>query len=218
MTSGLIVLFCLFFLGGACSSYIVSRCAELRDRAWVQVLSLVFFLVVLVLLRGRLFIFVAVGCALYAPLFAYAVGGLFDIAKRRALGDHRLAVQKTYDKAEAAEKKRDYGRALRIYDQALTEDPDDHEAMRRKGELYLVMGRIDDALGELRRVYGCLVDPEQKATVGFRIVDLLVAQKNNPESAKTFLTELVEKLAGTRFSELARARLSRLLSRQSKVR
>lgn len=222
MTPDIIVLLVLFYLGGACSLYITVRCELLREKGYLHLVALSFFFVIAGLLGVRLLaawamvgplmvvLVVGPGCLLYVPMFALAFANLLTTVRTMALGDHRLTLRRTYDQAEAAEKRRDYTRALEIYDRALKEDPADHEAMRRKGELYLVMGRTEDALRELRMLYERLVEPEAKCTIGFRIADLLVTRKKDPRSAKDLLTSLADELAGTRFAELARARLANL--------
>ncbi len=222
MTLDLIILFVLLYLGGACSVYIALRCELLRDKSYVQLGSLAFFFVVAGLIGARLFhdwlvfgpvmvvISVGPGCLLYVPLLVFGFANLFATVKTRALGDHRLTLKKTYDQAEAAEKKRDYARALEIYDKALAEDPADHEAMRRKGELYLVMGKPEEAIRELRRVYERLAYAEAKASVGFRIADLLARERKDRQSARAFLTRLADVLDGTRFAEMAHACIAKL--------
>ncbi|MDQ7780870.1 MAG: hypothetical protein RDV41_14330, partial [Planctomycetota bacterium] len=130
MDTGLVVLFVLFYAGGAASLWIVIRAEVLRNKAWVHWAAVAYFfctvapLAVKVAgragLAGPVIQAVALGpgCLMFVPLFAVMVGNLFTSMSRRVMGDHRLVVSKTYDQAEAAEKRRDYEKAMSLYRQA----------------------------------------------------------------------------------------------------
>ncbi len=130
-------------------------------------------------------------------------------AARRAKGDHLLVVEKTYDQAEAAEKRRDWDTAERLYRAEVDGDPADAQARIRLGEIYLKLDRVDEATLLFAAALPLLDEPEQQGPLAFRLSEIY-SKSGKLEQAREVLSAAVSDLAGTRYEAFAQKRLDSL--------
>lgn len=156
-------------------------------------------------------IVIIVGIFLGIRYWALLVGEYVDRFHAAATGIDRMKVESTYDRAAKAEKDGDLEEAMRRYEQAGAENPRDPEPHRRLADLHLKRGAIDPAVSNLRAALERVEAPEERATLAFRISDVL-AREGRPAEARRALEDAVRDLAGTRFEGYARERLNSLPS------
>lgn len=137
---------------------------------------------------------------------SFLISEYMDRIHASATGISGMTVQKTYDVAEKAEHEGDLDRAMALYAEEEARDPKDPEPPRRRAELHLRRGESALALECLRRALGRVEAPEPRATLAFRLADLLEREGRLAE-AREVLTALERALPGTRFAQYARERL-----------
>ncbi len=132
-----------------------------------------------------------------------------DRAHASATGTSNMKVEKTYDRAAKAEREGDLERALAAYGRAAADDPKDPEPLRRMAEIHLRRGDRERAFERFRQALPLIASHEGRATLAFRLADLLIESGRQPE-ARSHLEAVERDLAGTRFAEFARERLGAL--------
>ncbi len=137
---------------------------------------------------------------------SFLLSEYMDRIHASATGISGMKVQKTYDVAEKAEHEGDLERAMALYVEEEARDPKDPEPPRRRAELHLRRGEKAEALECFRRALGRVEAPEPKATLAFRLADLL-EREARPSEAREVLQALEHALPGTRFAQYARERL-----------
>lgn len=137
---------------------------------------------------------------------AFLVSEYMDRIHASATGISGMTVQKTFDVAEKAEHEGDLDRAMALYAEEEARDPKDPEPPRRRAELHLRRGEKAEALECFRRALGRVEAPEPKATLAFRLADLL-EREGRPAEAREVLEALQRSLPGTRYAQFARDRL-----------
>lgn len=206
----------LLYGGGVVAAMIVMRSEFLRDKGWFQALVVLWGVSTGTLFNyafGRnpasTFFMIPAGL-FYGPCVAYFFATTILWLRMRALGDHKLKVEPTFDQAEAAERRQDMPAALRLYQAAAQANPGHAETRRRLGEAYLKSGDKDSGIAEMRTSLGLVEDPEKKMSLAFRVADLLVELKQDRFNADMILREIERDYSGSRIGELAKARRSRL--------
>lgn len=154
---------------------------------------------------------IVVPALLLIPYLAFLIGHYFEVFWYGTFtGISGMKTDKTYDKAEAEEKKRNYDKAMEIYKQYITEDPNDLEAKRRMAEIFYIKGQYDVAVKEFKEIIPLIKDTEIKVMLIFRVSDILVEKPNRVEEAKILLKRVEHEFEGTKFSRFATNRLKRL--------
>ncbi len=152
---------------------------------------------------------VIIGVLLGLRYWSFLLGDVVDRVRASALGIDRMKVERTYDLAEKAAHEGDDGAAQRLYEEAAARDPGDPEARRRIAEIHLRRGRTAEAVEALRSALALIGEPEPRATLAFRISDLL-AGAGRMEEARALLGSIAREVAGTRLEAYARERLAGL--------
>lgn len=223
----------LLFYAGAAAAYYVSRRMEAirEDRrlqlcflGWCGATGTIFARAVVnalgpsaslgdaITIPFVLLICVGPGGALYALLFARG----FSALMARLFGFpsvEGMTLEKTHDRADAAEKQKQYDDAETLYSEAIDEDPDDLVGRRKRAEVLLKEGKVDEALAEFRRLAELVADPEARALLLFRTADLLVHHKGQPERAAQMLEYFAAHSRSARWAGLARQRAAKLRQR-----
>lgn len=150
-----------------------------------------------------------IGVLLGYRYWAYLIGEYMDRLHASATGITTMKVQKTYDVADKADHEGDLDRAMALYAEEAARDPKDPEPLRRMAELHLRRGRAAEAFECFRRALPLVSEPEPKSTLAFRLADLLEREGRGDE-ARVVLQGVERDLAGSRFAQFARDRLSSL--------
>ncbi len=143
------------------------------------------------------------------PYVVGLFGHTYDSVRAWILSEHKIVVTKTYDQAEAAERRHEWSRAIGLYQTALAEDPADLEARRRLAEIFARQGEHGRAARHLAALLPEIDDREKRATLGFRSADLF-ARAGDPEGAGRILDGLALDLRGTALEEGVTVRRKRL--------
>ncbi|MBI2900982.1 MAG: hypothetical protein HYY17_12420 [Planctomycetes bacterium] len=141
--------------------------------------------------------------------FPYLIRDWFDTAHRWATGIDQMKVAKSYDRAEAAERDREWDAAVRLYREEVARDPADPEPWRRIAEIEVRRDRTEASAAPYREALARLREPEPKATLAFRFSDVLV-RMGRVEEGRAVLERATADLKGTRFEEFAKERLKNL--------
>ncbi len=147
------------------------------------------------------------------PFVLFMIGEGVDAVRKGAMSDGNIKVARTYDQAEAAVKQKDFARAETLLREAIEEDPHDPEPHRRVADLFIAKGDVPGAIRELRQAAALTKDPEPRTVTLFRIVDLLAERANDPEAAEAAAKGILYEYKGTKYAEMAQARLDRLAQR-----
>ncbi|MBI4616391.1 MAG: tetratricopeptide repeat protein [Planctomycetes bacterium] len=148
---------------------------------------------------------VAFGGLLLAP-FAVKVGLFaYDGARRWLASEANLRVPSTYDRAEAAEKARQWDRAIRLYREASLRDPSDAVFRLRIAEVEYRRGRLAEAAAACREALPFLSGRERAATI-FRISEF-ETERGRPDVARGLLEEYLESEPDDQLKDYARSRL-----------
>lgn len=137
--------------------------------------------------------------------WGFLMSEYIDRAHASMTGTANMKVEKTYDFAAKAEKEGDLEGALAAYRSAAAEDPKDSEPLRRMGEIHLRRGNRIEAYESFRQALRLIPSEEGRATLAFRLTDLLV-EDGRREEARLQLEEVERSLAGSRFADFARTR------------
>ena len=124
-----------------------------------------------------------------------------------------IKLRRTYDQAEAAEARRDYAGAERLYLEAIPEDEKDPEPLRRLADLYVKMERWDEASTFLRRAVDLTHDIEAKFMLIFQLADMLDEDLTNPAAALAELERLARDHPHARGIEYVTPRIESLRRR-----
>lgn len=141
--------------------------------------------------------------------WSFVLSEYVDRAHAAATGTAGMKVEPTYDLAAKAERDGDLERALAEYGRAAAADSQDAEPLRRMGEIHLRRGERERACERFRQALRLLPSEEGRATLAFRLADLLVEDGRVGE-ARAELESVERDLAGTRFAQFARSRLESL--------
>jgi len=167
-------------------------------RSETGVLALLFMLPIL---------FVGVGLAY--RFLRFLIGDWFETAHRFGIGLDRMTIEKSYDRAEKAERERDLEGAIRLYREETGRDPADPEPWRRIGEIEVRRGRMEHAVEPLRAALTRLHEPEPRATAAFRLADVL-RHLNRTDEARALIEGIGREFPGTRIEGFAKERLKNL--------
>jgi hypothetical protein len=202
--------------GGAIACLAVTvRSEHLRDKPRFQLAAVVWgvstsgWLVALMLPSPMALLAAIPAGLLWGASYAYFFATFVVRLRTWGMGDENLVVLPTFDKAEAAERRKDFQGALRLYQEAAAAHPGNAEIRRRLGEAYLRVADEDQGLMELRAAMGLVADPEKKMTVAFRVVEILMGKKKDVFNAEMILQSLERDHPG-KIADLARARRARL--------
>lgn len=152
----------------------------------------------------------APGVCFYTWFLAHAIGQLVMAGKNEAMGDTGLQVAPTYHQAEAAEKRRDFAEAERLYLLAVAERPADTEAKRRIAELHVLRGDLEAAARAYRALISDTPDPEEASLLVFRLSDLLSGRMGRREEALALLQGFERRHPQSKAAAYARERAGRL--------
>jgi len=147
-----------------------------------------------------------IGALFNAVALKYSLGQMLTAFGRALTGDDQIKWRKTYDRAEAADKRGDTAAAAAIYRDELRSDPRDTEAHRRLGELLVRMGRPQEAAGEYRTVIE-LSEGEQRGAAAFRLAEILQDELGDSDGARAIYETIVRERPQSGHAEYARARL-----------
>jgi thioredoxin-like negative regulator of GroEL len=204
-------------------AYIVFRAESLRD-FWgfhIGAFAAVLTLVILMLKFARppggqvsvaFFIRLMMMCVagiLYVPFILHIIAFYGGQTWDSLSGVSDVKVRKTYSKAEAAEKERNYEEAMGHYKKELEQEPEDAEARRRLAELFYTTGDFDGALKTFRVAYTFEKEQEKRAGIAFRIVDILLA-KGEDFTALKELEHIKRAFPNTQYARHATDRVQRL--------
>jgi tetratricopeptide (TPR) repeat protein len=150
-----------------------------------------------------------IGVALSIRFWISLVGDFYESSRSTMMGDRDLKVEKTYDLARKAEKEGDLEGAGRRYAVEIERDRSDPEPFRQLAAIRLRQGRAEEAMALLREAMPLVRDPEDHATMAFRLSDLLTGTGRISE-AREILAGVEREFAGTRFAQYAKERRERL--------
>jgi hypothetical protein len=137
---------------------------------------------------------------------AVEYGGRF---RRWMMSEHKIAPLKSYDQAEAAEKRKDFKLAIEIYFKAITDDPRDAEAHRRVAELLVSGGKTKDGVEHFRSAIALTEHAESKATLSFWLAEVLTTSSDRA-GAIGVLTAVKTEFKDTKFADYAEERLKKI--------
>lgn len=171
---------------------------ELRGTAWFRWGGLAAFLVLVGLtgssatFRSQADAFInvlsmAAAAITWAPFGAFFATETIWRLGRAALSLDALRVPPSLSRAEAAEARRDYDEALRLYRRAALNYPKAPEPHRRMAELYLKIDRPDDAIRSFREAQDRDEDPGAKLVMTFAIAEVLADVKGDLRAAASVL-------------------------------
>lgn len=144
------------------------------------------------------------------PFLLFLYGEAIDAARRAAMSEDNIKVERTFDQVDAAIAQRDYARAETKLREAIEEDPRAPEPHRRLADVLLARGDLAACVRELRQAAALTREAEPKTVILFRIADLLAEKGNDPEGAKATLKGVVYEFPETKYAAMAQARLDRL--------
>ena len=129
----------------------------------------------------------------WAPFFAYCISELVGRLARRAMSLDSMRVPPPLSRAEGAERRQDYEKALRLYRSAAEEHPDEPEPCRRLAELYLKLDRPDAAIESFRDAQDREKAPGVKVMMTFAISEILADVKGDAASARNELQRFLDR-------------------------
>ena len=146
---------------------------------------------------------------LYVPFFIHLIIFYGSKSWDSLTGISDIKVRKTYSKAEAAEKERNYEEAMEYYRKELEKEPEDAEARRRLAELFFTTYDFDSALKTFHVAYTFEKEEEKRAGIAFRIVDILLAKGDDLTALKE-LEHIKREFPKTQYARHAADRVQRL--------
>ncbi len=147
------------------------------------------------------------------PFILFMVGEGVDAARKSAMSEDNIKVEKTYDQVDAAMKQKDFGRAETLLREAIEEEPGAPEPHRRVADLCLAKGDLPGCIRELKQAAALTKEAEPKAVTMFRIADLLLEKGNDPAGAEAAVKAVLYEFPGTKYVEMAQTRLDRMAQR-----
>ena len=137
-----------------------------------------------------------------------AVALLFGVAEEMS-GDKYLEEHCSFDKAEAAERRRDYQAAESLYREAIEGMPKRPEPLVHLGEMLIKIGRHADAAEQFRKALTMVDDRDARARFTFRLAEAqgLAGQK---DAAIETLRRFEKAAKDTKYAGYARDRLAKL--------
>jgi tetratricopeptide (TPR) repeat protein len=144
------------------------------------------------------------------PFWMHLVGLFAEGGIRSVLGIERMKVEKTFDVADKAEHEKRYDDAIKLYLVAAAEAPAEPEPFRRAGDAALKNGATEEALDYFKCALARTTNPEDVASLAFRIAELLARTLGRRDEARQTLEKTATQLAGTRFEQFARDRINSL--------
>lgn len=151
----------------------------------------------------------AMAALTFVPYGVLMFGNSLSDAKRWLFSEDQVRIVKTYDQAEAAEKRHDWERATELYAREVDADPTDLEARRRLAEVLIRRGRPGEAAAQISALLPQVGDPEMRLNLGFRLADLH-AGLGDRGAAHEVLTRTAFAVRGTKWEKFAQERLARL--------
>lgn len=148
---------------------------------------------------------IAFGCLLLAPFMVKIGLFAYDGTRRWLFSEANLRVPNTYDRAEAAEKARQWDRAIRLYREASLRDPGDAVPWLRIAEVEYRRGRPAEAASACREAL-LFLEGRQRAAAVFRIAEF-ETEAGRPEVARGLLQEYLESEPDDELKNYARSRL-----------
>lgn len=169
---------------------------------------------------GFLFGFIKSAIALFCSgyVFVCIVRFYVETWSTMLMGDHRLRVPKTYDRAEAAEKAMDYELAASLYKSDLQDDPADGEAYRRLAEIYVKMSDFHAALTNFQNALNCTLERDRRCAVLMRLADLYAGYLGDIDAAADQLQTILHQYPGSKHAGYAHARLEALDAKRKRER
>jgi tetratricopeptide (TPR) repeat protein len=143
-------------------------------------------------------------------VFIYMVRFYVEHAQTTLMSDHQLKVPKTYDKAEAAERRMDYETAAALYKIEIEDDPEDGEACRRLAEVYIKVGDFRSALSQFNRAIECNLERDRKCAVLMRMADLHAGYLGDIDAAIDTLQTIIHQYPTSKHADYAKVRLRTL--------
>ncbi len=151
-----------------------------------------------------------IGVFLGLRYWAAMLGEYIERTHAAAIGVGGMKVEETYDTASKAEHESRWADAIAIYEAAAARSPEKAEPLRRAGEAYVKAGRKEEGVRCLGAALSLVEDPEDRATLAFRIAELLARDLGRPADARRVIEEAIKQLEGTKFEGFARDRLKSL--------
>jgi hypothetical protein len=228
-----VVLACV---AGATASFLAVRNEDLSRKRWFRVTGLAVFVLLLILTwhsikpsmeqggrQSAMDFIVAMGavmvvCLCWAMFFVTSIGGTLANITRGMLSLDDIRIPPPYSLVDAAISKRDYPTALDRLLEVIRDYPEESGALRRLGDLYLLMDRPDDALASYRRAMEVEPDPGQKLLYIFNASEVLADLRHDPVAALTEIERFLASYPEVKGRVFAEERMTRLRRRISGVR
>jgi tetratricopeptide (TPR) repeat protein len=141
-------------------------------------------------------------------------GSLIDIFhdkfRRWFYSESKITTVRTYDQAEAFEKKNDFKNAIIYYEKIIAVDKSDMEARRRLAELLIKTGDRKRGVELMANVFSQITNPEKKIILGFKVSDMFI-EDGDYEKARTLLRSFHSQLRDTQFGKYVQERLNKNL-------
>ncbi len=128
---------------------------------------------------------------------------------RILMGDHRLVVKRTFDKAEALVKRGEVDRAFKLYTEAAQKAPRDPAPRLAMADLFLARGARAQGEAMLKQAADCAPDVHARAPVLFRISDLR-RDAGDAAGARRILQDFLAEGPPEPYLAAARERIERL--------
>jgi len=220
-----VLLASVFF--GVFLSYCVVRVESLRDTRWfvfaglvglgAAISSLIWLGHSLDVIGGFIaFLIYGFGIAIFYGLFlahslSLAVMGLRSFL----LSDENITIRKEFWAAQRAERNKEFEKAADLYREEIQKDSKDSEARRRLAELFVRMGRPEDAVRELKRAIEVCEEDDYASSTMLRLAELVERELGDPRRATQILKDLLHRYPCSYFAKFARERLAKLLKESS---
>jgi tetratricopeptide (TPR) repeat protein len=133
---------------------------------------------------------------------------IFGVVKE-IMGDGRLGEHISFDKAEAAVKKRNYAQAEELFIEAVQRFQTRAEPRIKLAEFYADRGRHEDAAAQIETALNFVKDMEARARFTFRLAEML-QKSGKMEEARAALKTFQESAANTKYAEFAALRLAEM--------
>jgi len=160
-----------------------------------------------------------VGMGLSSAPWAFFIAALIPSVLGRiatsAMSDGRLQLRPAYDKAEAAEARRDFAAAETLYRDIAAQRPDDPEPLRRLAELLVKRGDPRAAANAMQQAIRIEENPNEKFLLSIRLSEIFADDARDPASAAKVLSDLIAALPDNPGVRFAQERLKLLRQRMT---